>query len=68
MVFTITDGMEWVRAIAENMRMKNEREVISPADADVDAMLFVLRCLANPRCDGSDTMLNTIIERRKQLV
>lgn len=43
-------------------------EVVAWNDPDrVAAAKWVLRCLANPKCDGSDRMLAAITERRKNL-
>lgn len=36
-------------------------------DRDICVAIFVIKCLANPKCDGSQEILNLILERRKEL-
>lgn len=36
-------------------------------DRDVTTAIWVLKCLANPKCEGSDYMLQLIQDRRQQL-
>jgi hypothetical protein len=40
-------------------------EFVAFADRDEGIAGFVIRCLANPTCEGSEEVLNAIIEKRK---
>jgi len=35
-------------------------------DRDVTVAIWVLKCLANPLCEGSDEAIQAIIEKRKE--
>jgi len=35
-------------------------------DRDVVVAIWVMKCLANPLCDGSDEVIQAIIEKRKE--
>ena len=65
-VFVVAD---WVKDIIEGPQGMNSFQrhemVIWNEPERIAAANWVLRCLANPRCEGSDQMLHAILERRK---
>ena len=65
-VFVVAD---WVKDIIEGPQGMNSFQrhemVIWNEPERIAAANWVLRCLANPRCEGSDKMLHAILERRK---
>ena len=65
-VFVVAD---WVKDIIEGPQGMNSFQrneiVIWNEPERIAAANWVLRCLANPRCDDSDQMLHAILERRK---
>ena len=43
-------------------------ELASPTiDRDQATVIWTLRCLANPECEGSQAVIEAILERRKKL-
>ena len=43
-------------------------EMASPNyDRDVSVAIWVIKCLANPKCEGSEEAVQAIIERRNKL-
>ena len=65
-VFVVAD---WVHDIIEGPQGMNSFQrhemVIWNEPERIAAANWVLRCLANPRCEGSDQMIHAILERRK---
>ena len=65
-VFVVAD---WVKDVIEGPQGMNSFQrhemVIWNEPERIAAANWVLRCLANPRCEGSDQMLHAILERRK---
>lgn len=43
-------------------------EIASPNySRDVSAAIWTIKCLANPKCEGSEEVLSAILERRKEI-
>ena len=65
-VFVVAD---WVKDIIEGPQGMNSFQrhemVIWNEPERIAAANWVLRCLANPSCEGSGQMLHAILERRK---
>ena len=65
-VFIVAD---WVKDIIEGPQGMNSfqrHEMVSWGEPErIAAANWVLRCLANPSCEGSGQMLHAILERRK---
>ena len=61
---------EWIYRIIEGpsgFKTWEDREcVIHNISREYSIAAFVIRCLANKDCEGSDLVLNAINERRKQ--
>ena len=62
-------GADWVKDIIEGPQGMNSFQrhemVIWNEPERIAAANWVLRCLANPSCEGSGQMLHAILERRK---
>lgn len=58
----------WVKGIVDDLRTKEERDVmVFNVERDMGVMMYLLRCLGNPDCGGSQAMVNAILERRNKL-
>jgi hypothetical protein len=66
---TITEWCEKVIEGPSGMNAYEEREFVSWFKSDrVAAAEWVIRCLANPKCEGSAEVLEAIMEHRKELI
>lgn len=60
----------WVNNIVNGptgFKVQEDREYIVYHDREIGVAEFVIRCLANPACDGSQQIIDSIIERRAEL-
>lgn len=68
--FKPKDALEWTGRIVNGVGGWKDFEryemVVSP-DRDLSIAYFVVKCLANPKCEGSAWMLEQIQIRRKEL-
>ena len=66
------DVETWMKDIIEGCGGMNDYEeyelVIWNEPERVAAARWTLRCLANPKCAGSEYVLNAIMERRKEVL
>jgi hypothetical protein len=60
---------KWCHEIAEDMQAFEDHEwVIYHVSEKEAAICYVIRCLANPKCEGSAEVLNSIAERRLKMI
>ena len=61
---------QWINRVvagAAGFRAYEDCEYATFPDRDIGLASFVIRALANPRCEGSDLVLQAIADRRKAL-
>lgn len=62
------DIASWCAEVLENMQAWEEREIVVHHIPERNAVAhWIIRCLANPACEGSREVLESI-ERRRQRV
>jgi hypothetical protein len=65
------DMFRWCLNVIEGVGGMNDYEryelAVFPRGERVHAVEWAIKCLANPRCEGSKEMLDAIIERRREL-
>lgn len=62
--------LDWTRAVVRGVGGFEDFERYEVAvfdDRDVSLAYFVVRALANPKCEGSAAMMEAIQERRREL-
>ena len=57
---------EWIHDVIDNLHVFERCELAEPRiDRDEAVGDWIIRCLANPDCEGSDYVLQKIAERRE---
>ena len=67
---TTTPIDEWIARIVEGPTgfESYERHEFVIGKSTTNAVAFALRCLANPKCEGADKVLNAIAEQRREAI
>jgi hypothetical protein len=59
---------QWIKRVYENFKAMEEHEIaIHHVDRELAFAEFLVKALANPECEGSEKMLNSITNRRQKL-
>lgn len=63
---TISEFLQSIINGSGGFKSYEDREILVSKDRDIEIAGFVVRCLANTSCEGSEEVLEAIIEQRNK--